>query len=126
MNSSEDLSLATLATVAASAVSTEALPIELRGYQADCIIRLRHCYTDGQRAPLLCLPTAGGKCLGRGTPVLLFDGRIKAVESVRVGDLLMWPDSRARRVVSVTSGTEAPPCRRCCTACVRLVCASED
>jgi superfamily II DNA or RNA helicase len=56
-----DLSLAALATVTASAVSTDALPIELRDYQSDCIIRLRHCYASGHRAPLLCLPTAGAK-----------------------------------------------------------------
>jgi DNA repair protein RadD len=56
-----DLSLAALATVAASEVSTDAPPIDLRDYQVDCIIRLRHCYTSGHRAPLLCLPTAGGK-----------------------------------------------------------------
>jgi DNA repair protein RadD len=61
MDSSEDLSLAALATVTASAVSTDALPIELRDYQSDCISRLRHCYAAGHRAPLLCLPTAAGK-----------------------------------------------------------------
>ena len=27
-----------------------------------------------------------GKCLGKGTPVLMFDGSIKAVEDIKVGD----------------------------------------
>lgn len=39
-----------------------------------------------------------GKCLGRGTPVLLFDGTIRAVEDIVDGDLLMGPDSMPRRV----------------------------
>jgi hypothetical protein len=45
-----------------------------------------------------------GKCLGKGTPVLMFDGSIKNVEDVAVGDLLMGPDSKQRRVLTTTSG----------------------
>lgn len=49
-------------------------------------------------------PTGSGKCLGRGTPVLMFDGSVKPVEEIVEGDLLMGPDSLPRRVSSVTSG----------------------
>ena len=53
-------------------------------------------------------PSPGtGKCLGRGTLVLRYDGRVIPVEEVRVGDLLMGPDSTPRRVLSTTSGTGA-------------------
>jgi replicative DNA helicase len=45
-----------------------------------------------------------GKCLGLGTPVMLFDGRVIAVENVKVGDRLMGPDSKPRVVQSVTQG----------------------
>jgi hypothetical protein len=45
-----------------------------------------------------------GKCLGKGTPVLMFDGRILPVESVQEGDLLMGPDSTPRKVLSTTVG----------------------
>lgn len=45
-----------------------------------------------------------GKCLGLGTPVLMFDGSIKPVERVEVGDELMGPDSTPRRVLSTTRG----------------------
>ena len=48
--------------------------------------------------------TGFGKCLGLGTPVLLFDGRVVAVEDVQDGDLLMGPDSRPRRVLSTNRG----------------------
>lgn len=47
-----------------------------------------------------------GKCLGKGTPVLLFDGSIKPVETIVVGDVLMGPDSGPRMVISTTSGEE--------------------
>ena len=45
-----------------------------------------------------------GKCLGKGTPVLMYDGTVKAVEEVVPGDLLMGPDSTPRMVGSTTSG----------------------
>lgn len=45
-----------------------------------------------------------GKCLGRGTPVLMYDGSVRSVESVRDGDLVMGADSRPRRVAGVTRG----------------------
>lgn len=50
--------------------------------------------------------TAYGKCLGLNTPILMFDGRIKKVQDVVPGDLLMGPDSKPRKVESVTSGKE--------------------
>ena len=46
-----------------------------------------------------------GKCLGRGTKVMMHDGTCKAVEQVRDGDLLMGPDSEPRRVSGTTQGT---------------------
>jgi replicative DNA helicase len=49
-------------------------------------------------------PTGRGKCLGKGTPVLLSDGTIKPVEKVRLGDFLMGPDSRPRLVESLARG----------------------
>jgi hypothetical protein len=45
-----------------------------------------------------------GKCLGRGTPVLMHDGRTTPVELVQAGDLLMGPDSKPRVVLSTTAG----------------------
>ena len=45
-----------------------------------------------------------GKCLGRGTPVLMFDGRIQPAEQIQPNDLLMGPDSEPRTVESVMTG----------------------
>lgn len=47
-----------------------------------------------------------GKCLGKGTPVMLSDGSVKPVEEIRVGDLLMGPDSFPRQVLSLARGRE--------------------
>lgn len=47
-----------------------------------------------------------GKCLGKGTKVIMFDGRLKVVEDVKVGDLLMGPDSKPRKVLSTTKGKD--------------------
>jgi superfamily I DNA/RNA helicase len=46
-----------------------------------------------------------GKCLGRGTPVLKFDGTVVPVENIVAGDLLMGPDSSPREVITANSGT---------------------
>ena len=47
-----------------------------------------------------------GKCLGKGTPVMMFDGTIKPVEAIRVGDQLMGDDSTPRTVLSLARGRE--------------------
>ena len=49
---------------------------------------------------------AMGKCLGKGTKVLMYDGSLKKVEDVRVGDQLMGDDSTPRRVASLARGKE--------------------
>ena len=45
-----------------------------------------------------------GKCLKKGTLVMLFNGKTKSVENIKVGDLLMGDDSTPRTVLSTTSG----------------------
>ena len=47
-----------------------------------------------------------GKCLGKGTKVLLFDGSLRKVEDIQVGDLLMGDNSTPRRVLSIARGQE--------------------
>jgi replicative DNA helicase len=45
-----------------------------------------------------------GKCLGKGTKVVMHDGTMKPVEEIRIGDMLLGPDSLPRRVLSTTQG----------------------
>ena len=55
---------------------------------------------------VLSLPCGGGKCLGRGTELLMYDGTIKPVEEVMFGDCLMGDDSTPRQVLSIARGRE--------------------
>lgn len=47
-----------------------------------------------------------GKCLGKGTRVLMYDLSVKNVEDVVVGDRLMGPDGTPRNVLSISRGRE--------------------
>ncbi|HEY9130029.1 MAG TPA: replicative DNA helicase [Sulfurovum sp.] len=49
---------------------------------------------------------AMGKCLGKGTKVLMYDGSLKKVEDIKVGDKLMGDDSTPRNVLSLARGRE--------------------
>lgn len=47
-----------------------------------------------------------GKCLGKGTPVMMHNTSIIPVEQVKNGDLVMGPDGGPRTVTGVASGRE--------------------
>ncbi len=47
-----------------------------------------------------------GKCLGKGTKVIMYDGTLRAVEYIQKGDLLMGVDSRPRQVLGLGRGRE--------------------
>lgn len=47
-----------------------------------------------------------GKCLGKGTKVMMYEGGTKNAEDVVIGDLLMGPDSKPRKVLKLSSGVD--------------------
>jgi hypothetical protein len=47
-----------------------------------------------------------GKCLGKGTNVLMYDGYFKNVEDIVVGDLLMGDDGTPRTVLNTNIGND--------------------
>ena len=47
-----------------------------------------------------------GKCLRKDTPVMMYNGTIKNVQDVKIGDLLMGDDSNYREVLSTCTGQE--------------------
>ena len=61
---------------------------------------------DEKGGGVLSLPCGFGKCLGKDTRVMMFDGTIKNVQDIRVGELIMGDDSTPRTVVSTCSGFE--------------------
>jgi hypothetical protein len=51
-------------------------------------------------------PPGTGKCMVRDTPILMYNGSIKMVQDVVVGDLLMGDDSKPRKVSSLGRGQD--------------------
>jgi len=86
----------------------------LRDYQ-DNIIKI---YMDYVTTPIcngsqhngsggiLEVPCGRGKCLGKDTPILMYDGTIKMVQDIVVGDILMGDDSTPRNVLTLARGKE--------------------
>jgi hypothetical protein len=84
-----------------------ALAAGLGKRKVDAIFRLGGFAWDRNsfcRGWLITGVTGSGKCLGKHTRVLMYDGSIKNVEDIQPGDLLMGPDSRPRTVLSTTKG----------------------
>lgn len=50
--------------------------------------------------------SSSGKCFGKDTPILMYDGTTKMVQDIRVGDQVMGNDSKPRNVLNLTNGTE--------------------
>ena len=69
---------------------------------------VRHFFTPENplKGMLLWQSVGTGKCHAKDTPILLHDGRIKMVQDVDVGDILMGDDSTPRKVLSLASGQD--------------------
>ena len=55
---------------------------------------------------ILEVPCGRGKCLGKDTPIMMYDGTVKPVQEVQEGDLIMGDDSTPRKVLSLARGRE--------------------
>lgn len=76
-----------------------------RDNQVDILDQLEDEF--GEEFDVLFKAFAGwGKCQAKGTPIIMFDGSVKRVENIRVGELVMGPDSKPRRVLSLARGRE--------------------
>ena len=78
----------------------------LRDYQNDCLSGLRSGFAEKHRCQMLYLGTGGGKCLGKGTLIIMSDGTIKSVENIVSGDKLLGVDGTIRNVLSTHSGLD--------------------
>ena len=69
---------------------------------------VRHYFqpNSAYKGILLAHSVGTGKCHAKDTGLLMYDGTIKRVQDVQVGDLLMGDDSKPRRVLSLASGTD--------------------
>ncbi len=55
---------------------------------------------------IACSATGSGKCEAYDTPHIMYDGSIKMVQDLKVGDYLMGDDSTPRKVLSVCTGED--------------------
>ena len=55
---------------------------------------------------ILEVPCGRGKCIGINTPIMQYDGTIKMVQDIKVGDIIMGDDSTPRNVLSLARGRE--------------------
>lgn len=80
---------------------------ELRDYQENIVGKyINHVIHQEQGGGILEVPCGRGKCLGKNTPVLMYDGTIKNVQDICVGDLIMGDDSKPRKILTLARGRE--------------------
>jgi superfamily II DNA or RNA helicase len=80
---------------------------ELRSYQVEAAQKFMEAANDPKRMGGIVNVYCGwGKCLGINTPVLMFDGTVKMVQDIVVGDIIMGDDSTPRNVLSICRGRE--------------------
>ena len=77
--------------------------ITLRPYQQEAVKAVYAYLRDRDDNPCVVMPTA---CHAAGHPILMFNGIVKPVEDITVGDLLMGPDSQPRRVMALCRGED--------------------
>ena len=111
---SPDVSTST--TNANAGSSTNATPISctfdkpLRDYQEGVVdsyvshVRKNPLHTSN--GGIITIGCGSGKCLAVDTPILMYDGTIKPVQDVVVGDQLMGDDSTPRNVLTLARGRE--------------------
>lgn len=75
----------------------------LRYYQEECVQKIEDV---GKGSHLIVLPTGSGKCFAPGTEILMYDGTIRKIETIKEGEQVMGPDSQPRMVVGLAHGRE--------------------
>ena len=73
----------------------------------DCISQMISTKNDCMPR-VLCLQGPGGvgKCLAKGTEILMFDGTLKKVEDIQVEDVIMGDDSTPRNILALGKGKD--------------------
>lgn len=75
----------------------------LRPYQQEAVNAVYEHLRQRDDNPCIVLPTG---CHEKNHPILMFDGTIRKVQDIRVGDVLMGNDSTPRNVLALCRGRE--------------------
>jgi hypothetical protein len=75
---------------------------QLRDVQKDILLKVEERF-DQSDVFIIRAPVA---CHAKGQGILMYDGTIKKVENIQIGDLLMGPDSTSREVLKLHSGVD--------------------
>ena len=67
---------------------------------------LKNLGVNHVRGLMLYGPPGCGKCLGINTPIIMYDGTIKMVQEIEVGEQIMGDNSEPRKVLSLARGQE--------------------
>ena len=59
-----------------------------------------------QRGILLYHSVGSGKCMKIDTPILMYDGSIKKIQDIQIGDVIMGDDSTPRNILSLARGVD--------------------
>lgn len=79
----------------------------LRKKQSDAIdLVLKNCRDPTKMGAILCLNCGEGKCFAINTPILMFDGSVKMVQDLIIGDAIMGDNSTQRIIKSTCVGKE--------------------
>ena len=76
--------------------------LELKDYALSDKIKNR--LLDRAEGILISGAPGHGKCHGKDTPILMYDGSIRMVQDIKKGDLVMGPDSKPRCVLGTNHG----------------------
>ena len=78
----------------------------LRPIQEEAVsVFMKNCYPE-YGGGILCLGCGQGKSLAKNTPVIMYNGTIKMIQDVKIGDQLMGDDSTPRNVINLGRGME--------------------
>ena len=70
------------------------------------LIRNIFTHESAYKGMLLWHSVGTGKCHAKNTPILMYDGSIKLVQNIEVGDIVMGDDSKPRNVLSLGQGKD--------------------
>lgn len=77
----------------------------LRDYQKEIVEKcLTHIKKYG--GGMLVVHCGAGKCLAKGTEIIMYNGKKKLVENIQVGDQIMGDDSQPRNILHLAWGRE--------------------